>query len=51
VAYFGNSPTLLESVIQANVTIPSTVKPSPAVPVQLSAGGATSPPWITIAVK
>jgi uncharacterized protein (TIGR03437 family) len=49
--YFGNAPTELESVMQINVAIPADVKSGPNVPVSISAGGATSPPWTTIAIK
>ena len=49
--YFGNAPTELESVMQINVAIPAGVKSGPNVPVAISAGGATSPPWTTIAIK
>ena len=51
IAYFGNSPTLLESVIQVNTNIPVNVKQGSYVPVVIGAGGVTSPPWITVAVK
>lgn len=51
IKYFGNVPTLLESVVQINVTVPTTVKPDSNIPVTVSAGGATSLPWTTIAVK
>lgn len=51
IKYFGNAPTFLESVIQVNVTVPASVKPGSNIPVVVKAGGATSPPWTTIAVK
>jgi uncharacterized protein (TIGR03437 family) len=51
IAYFGNAPTFLESVLQINATIPPGVKPSTRIPVVISAGGATSPATCTIAVK
>lgn len=51
IAYFANAPGELESVLQINVTIPSNLPPDPYVPLILSAGGATSVPWSTIAVK
>jgi uncharacterized protein (TIGR03437 family) len=51
IAYFGNAPGLLESVLQINVTIPAGVKPDLQIPVIISAGGATSAPWTTIAVQ
>jgi len=50
IPYFGNAPGYLESVMQINVTIPAGVKPDLYIPVIISAGGATSAPWTTIAV-
>ena len=50
IPYFANAPGFLESVMQINVTIPAGVTPDSFIPVIISAGGATSPPWITIAV-
>lgn len=51
IQYFANAPTLLEPVMQINVTIPKGVKPDLHIPVVVSAGSATSAPWTTIAVK
>lgn len=51
IAYFGNAPTLLESVMQINVVIPAGVKPDLHIPVIIAAGGATSTAWCTLAVK
>jgi uncharacterized protein (TIGR03437 family) len=51
IKYFGNAPTLLESVQQINVGVPAGVQPGPSVPLIVTAGGATSQPWVTIAVK
>lgn len=50
ISYFGNAPGFLESVMQINVTIPHGVTPNLYTPLVISAGGATSPPWITIAI-
>ena len=50
IPYFGNAPGFLESVMQINVAIPSGVTPNLYTPLVISAGGATSPPWITIAI-
>lgn len=51
IPYFGNAPTLLESVMQINVVIPAGVPSSPYDQLVISAGGVTSPPWTTIAVQ
>jgi len=51
IEYFGNAPGLLESVMQINLKIPAGVKPGPYVPLVVSAGGATSVPWTTIAIQ
>jgi uncharacterized protein (TIGR03437 family) len=51
IGYFGNAPTLLESVMQINVVIPQTVQPDLYSPLILSAGSATSAPWSTIAIQ
>jgi uncharacterized protein (TIGR03437 family) len=37
--------------MQINVKIPAGVKPGPYVPLVVSAGGATSVPWTTIAIQ
>ena len=51
IPYFGNAPGFLESVLQINVVIPAGVPSSPYDPLVISAGGATSAPRTTIAVK
>jgi uncharacterized protein (TIGR03437 family) len=51
IPYFANAPGFLESVMQINMTIPSGVTSDLNIPVIISAGGATSPPWTTIAVQ
>ncbi len=51
IPYFGNAPGFLESVMQINVVIPAGVSSSPYNPVVISAGGATSVAWTSIAVK
>lgn len=51
IPYFGNAPGFLESVMQINVVIPAGVPSSPYNPLVISAGGATSAPWTTIAVQ
>jgi uncharacterized protein (TIGR03437 family) len=51
IAYFGNVPTLLESVMQINVAIPAGVGPAPNIPVQVGTADAFSLPLTTIAVK
>ena len=51
IKYFGNVPTGVETFMQANVTVPLSVTPSAYAPVILSAGLATSAPWVTISVK
>jgi uncharacterized protein (TIGR03437 family) len=50
IPYFGNVPTLLESVMQVNVVVPPGLKSGPA-PLTISANGITSVPWTTIAIK
>jgi uncharacterized protein (TIGR03437 family) len=50
IAYFGNAPTLLESVMQINVVVPTGVK-SGAIPLTISANGITSVPWTSIAIR
>ena len=37
--------------MQANVAVPQSVTPSAYAPVILSAGGATSAPWVTMSVR
>lgn len=51
ISYFGNAPTLLESVMQINCVIPAGVQSSPYNQLVVSAGGATSSGWTTIAVQ
>ncbi len=51
IEYFANAPGFLESVMQINVTIPAGVQPDLYIPLVISAGGATSVPWTTIAVQ
>ena len=51
IPYFGNAPTLLESVMQINVVIPGGVKAGATIPVTLAAGSATSSAGITIAIR
>jgi uncharacterized protein (TIGR03437 family) len=51
IPYFGNAPGFLESVMQINVVIPAGVQPSPYNPLVISAGGATSAGWTSIAVQ
>ena len=51
IPYFGNAPGFLESVLQINVVIPAGVPSSPYDQLNISAGGATSPLWTTIAVQ
>ncbi len=51
VQYFGNVPTLLESVMQINVVIPAGVGPGSNIPLQLATADALSLPLTTIAVK
>jgi uncharacterized protein (TIGR03437 family) len=51
ILYFGNVPTLLESVMQINVAIPPGVGPGLNIPLQVATGDAVSLPLTTIAVK
>ncbi|HTA41778.1 MAG TPA: hypothetical protein VK789_04980 [Bryobacteraceae bacterium] len=51
IPYFGNVPTLLESVMQINAVIPAGAKPGTAIPLVVSAGGASSSGMTTIAIK
>jgi uncharacterized protein (TIGR03437 family) len=51
IQYFANAATFLQSVMQINVAIPAGVPSGAYVPITLTAGGATSQPGITIAVK
>jgi uncharacterized protein (TIGR03437 family) len=50
VLYGAQAPTLIEGVLQANVRIPTTVKPSPGVPIVVKVGTQQSPAWATVAV-
>jgi uncharacterized protein (TIGR03437 family) len=51
IPYFGNAPTLLESVMQINVVIPAGVKSGASIPLSIAAGSTTSSGHTTIAVK
>ena len=50
VPYFGNVPTLLESVMQINVVIPPGVPAGTGIPLTAAAGKATASGFVTIAV-
>jgi len=51
VLYFGDAPGLVEGAFQVNAVIPGGVTPGSQVPVTLTAGGAQSQPYLTVAVK
>jgi len=50
VLYGAQAPTLIQGVLQINVRIPATVKPSPGVPIVVKVGTQQSPAWATVAV-
>lgn len=51
VTYAGAAPGLVNGVVQVNVRIPNEISPSPAAPILLSAGSATTPAGVTVSVQ
>jgi uncharacterized protein (TIGR03437 family) len=51
VQYAGVAPTLIVGVLQVNLLVPANAVPGDALPVDITIGGVTSQPGVTIAVK
>ena len=51
VSYAGAAPGIIEGVLQINAVVPAGITANPAVPVDITVGGVTSPAGVTIAVR
>ena len=51
VEYAGVAPNIITGALQINVTVPTTVTPGAAVPVDITMGGVTSKAGVTVAIQ
>jgi uncharacterized protein (TIGR03437 family) len=51
VSYAGAAPGMIEGVLQINAIVPAGIPANPAVPVDITVAGITSPAGVTIAVR